>query len=117
KRQRARAASFGYPWPFGRTLRYNRERGGASYRPDNIPLTSEGRFAFIDTEHSRRRRVARSRLCHIYYLEPGVPVVIARIFNWLRTARNRILRDSRDHRSAASRPRVALRIAADCDRP
>ena len=29
-------------------------------RPDNIPLTSEGRFAFINTDHSRRRRVARS---------------------------------------------------------
>lgn len=26
--------------------------GGASYRPDNIRLTREGRFAFIDTEHS-----------------------------------------------------------------
>jgi hypothetical protein len=23
-------------------------------RPDNIPLTSEGRLAFIDAEHSRR---------------------------------------------------------------
>jgi hypothetical protein len=29
------------------------ERAGeASYRPDNIRLTREGRFAFIDTEHS-----------------------------------------------------------------
>jgi hypothetical protein len=42
------------------------------YRPDNIPLTSEGRLAFIDTEHSRRRRVTRSQaltmephFCHI----------------------------------------------------
>jgi len=26
--------------------------GGASYRPDNIALTTDGRFAFIDTEHS-----------------------------------------------------------------
>jgi hypothetical protein len=26
--------------------------GGASYRPDNIPLTRQGKFAFIDTEHS-----------------------------------------------------------------
>jgi hypothetical protein len=49
----ARAASFDYRRPFGRTLRDNRERGGASYRPDNIPLTSEGQFALIDTEHSR----------------------------------------------------------------
>jgi hypothetical protein len=26
--------------------------GGTSYRPDNIPLTRQGYFAFIDTEHS-----------------------------------------------------------------
>jgi hypothetical protein len=26
--------------------------GGTSYRPDNIPLTRQGWFAFIDTEHS-----------------------------------------------------------------
>jgi len=26
--------------------------GGASYRPDNIVLTEQGKFAFIDTEHS-----------------------------------------------------------------
>jgi hypothetical protein len=26
--------------------------GGTSYRPDNIPLTKQGSFAFIDTEHS-----------------------------------------------------------------
>jgi len=53
-------------------------------------------------------RAALDRLCHIYYLEHAVPVVIARIYNWLRTARNRILRVSRDHRAVASRPRVAL---------
>ena len=28
--------------------------GGASYRPDNIRLTREGQFAFIDTEHAAR---------------------------------------------------------------
>jgi hypothetical protein len=32
------------PTAIGQTLRHNRERGGASYRPDNIPLTSEGRL-------------------------------------------------------------------------
>jgi hypothetical protein len=30
--------------------------GGASYRPDNIPLTLGGHFAFIDTEHSSESR-------------------------------------------------------------
>jgi hypothetical protein len=30
--------------------------GGASYRPDNIVLTEQGQFAFIDTEHSSERR-------------------------------------------------------------
>jgi hypothetical protein len=30
--------------------------GGASYRPDNIPLTKQGQFSFIDTEHSNDRR-------------------------------------------------------------
>jgi hypothetical protein len=29
--------------------------GGTSYRPDNIPLTRQGCFAFIDTEHSTDR--------------------------------------------------------------
>jgi hypothetical protein len=29
--------------------------GGASYRPDNIPLTKKGTFSFIDTEHSCER--------------------------------------------------------------
>jgi hypothetical protein len=29
--------------------------GGTSYRPNNIPLTRQGRFAFIDTEHSTDR--------------------------------------------------------------
>ena len=28
-----------------------RRAGGASYRPDNIAMTTDGRFAFIDTEH------------------------------------------------------------------
>jgi nucleoside-diphosphate-sugar epimerase len=49
-------------------------------------------------------KAAADRLCHTYYLEHGVPVVIARIFNCYRTALNRTLRDSRDHRAAASRP-------------
>ena len=30
--------------------------GGTSYRPDNIPLTRQGCFAFIDTEHSADRQ-------------------------------------------------------------
>lgn len=30
--------------------------GGASYRPDNIRLTKQGKFAFIDTEHSGDQR-------------------------------------------------------------
>jgi hypothetical protein len=34
--------------------------GGASYRPDNIPLTEQGKFAFIDTEHSSGTRDYRS---------------------------------------------------------
>jgi hypothetical protein len=29
-----------------------RGAGGASYRPDNIRLTKQGKFAFIDTEHA-----------------------------------------------------------------
>jgi hypothetical protein len=29
--------------------------GGTSYRPDNIPITRQGSFAFIDTEHSSDR--------------------------------------------------------------
>jgi len=29
-----------------------RAAGGSSYRPDNIPLTKQGKFAFIDTEHA-----------------------------------------------------------------
>lgn len=32
------------------------DAGGASYRPDNIPLTKQGRFSFIDTEHSSETR-------------------------------------------------------------
>jgi hypothetical protein len=34
--------------------------GGASYRPDNIPLTKQGKFAFIDTEHSSEARDCES---------------------------------------------------------
>lgn len=30
--------------------------GGASYRPDNIRLTKQGKFAFIDTEHTGDER-------------------------------------------------------------
>jgi hypothetical protein len=30
--------------------------GGSSYRPDNIRLTRQGRFAFIDTEHTGSER-------------------------------------------------------------
>ena len=30
--------------------------GGASYRPDNICLTKQGKFAFIDTEHTGDER-------------------------------------------------------------
>ena len=30
--------------------------GGASYRPDNICLTKQGKFAFIDTEHTGDQR-------------------------------------------------------------
>src|SRR5215472_9381537 len=29
--------------------------GGTSYRPNNIPLTRQGWFAFVDTEHSNDR--------------------------------------------------------------
>jgi nucleoside-diphosphate-sugar epimerase len=48
-------------------------------------------------------KAAADRLCHTYYLEHGVPVVIARIFNCYDRARNRTLRDSRYPRAAASR--------------
>lgn len=34
--------------------------GGASYRPDNIPRTKQGKFAFIDTEHSSQQRDCES---------------------------------------------------------
>jgi hypothetical protein len=44
--------------------RLNRERGGASYRLDNIPLTSEGRIAFIDRAFAPEARRAIAGINH-----------------------------------------------------
>jgi hypothetical protein len=43
--------------------------GGTSYRPDNIPLTKQGQFSFIDTEHSSDSRNYESISP---YLAPGM---------------------------------------------